>query len=215
MMESLPGVLQTLGILTNFALLASTRVGASIRWLAIQGLLIGAMPLFLHAGASSLRLWLVVVTNLVMKGIVFPALLLRLRARTGFHREVEPFVGLSGSLLFGLAALGFSMWLAARVNGVMAGRPFIVLDAALFLILTGLFLIITRRKAVMQVLGYVVLENGIFVFGLSTVVDTPVLVELGVLLDAFVAVFVMGIAIFQINREFSDIDVGRLNALRD
>ena len=77
-----------------------------------------------------------------------------------------------------------------------------MLEAAIFLISIGLFLIVSRRNALMQVIGYLVIENGIFVFGVITVVDTPLLVELGMLLDAFVAVFVMGIAIFHINREF-------------
>ena len=92
--------------------------------------------------------------------------------------------------------------------------PFELLHASIFLILVGLFLIIGRRKALMQVIGYLVLENGIFVFGVITVVEAPLLVELGVLLDAFVAVFVMGIAIFHINREFGSMDVDRLTALR-
>ena len=89
-----------------------------------------------------------------------------------------------------------------------------MLETAIFLISIGLFMIISRRKALMQVIGYLVLENGIFVFGVITVVATPLLVELGVLLDAFVAVFVMGIAVFHINREFGSMDVDQLNALK-
>ena len=92
--------------------------------------------------------------------------------------------------------------------------PFVLLNSSIFLIFVGLFLMISRRNALMQVIGYLVLENGIFVFGVITVVGTPLLVELGVLLDAFVGVFVMGIAIYHITREFGSMDVDRLTELR-
>jgi hydrogenase-4 component E len=86
---------------------------------------------------------------------------------------------------------------------------------ALFTSLVGLFVIISRRKALTQVLGYLVLENGIYTFGVGLVQNTPMLVELGVLLDVFVAVFVMGIAIFHINRQFDHIDTDRMVLLKD
>jgi hydrogenase-4 component E len=83
------------------------------------------------------------------------------------------------------------------------------------MIFTGLFLIVSRRKALMQVLGYIVLENGIYAFGVALVVESPLLVELGVLLDVFVAVFVMGITMFHLSRAFDDIDTDQLAMLKD
>ena len=76
-------------------------------------------------------------------------------------------------------------------------------------------LIVSRRKALTQVLGYLVMENGIYAFGVGLVPGTPVLVELGILLDVLVAVFVMGITIFHINREFEHLDTSRLTTLSD
>jgi len=84
----------------------------------------------------------------------------------------------------------------------------------LFTLFVGLFLSIARRKALTQVLGYLVLENGAYILGLAMVSEIPVLVEAGVLLDAFVAVFVMQIAIHQITAEFRSTDVDKLTALR-
>ena len=139
---------------------------------------------------------------------------LRLRARAETNREVQPFVSFVMSVLFGIVALGLSVWLASEMKPALRQAPFVMLDSAIFLMLVGLFLIISRRNALMQVIGYLVLENGIFVFGVITVVSTPLLVELGVLLDAFVGVFVMGIAIYHINREFGSIEVDRLSALK-
>ena len=76
-------------------------------------------------------------------------------------------------------------------------------------------MIVSRRKALSQVLGYLVFENGIYIFGAGIAYKAPLLVELGVLLDVLVAVFVMGIAIFHISREFDSIDTTRLSSLRD
>jgi hydrogenase-4 component E len=213
-MPALLGTIHAFGLLTCFALLGTSRIGACIRWLSFQGILFGLVPLAMHEGELTVRLGALAAANILLKGIIFPWLLLRLRARADFSREVEPFVGFVASLLFGILALGLSGWLALRLSPDLKQAPFVLLEAAIFLIFVGLFLIIGRRKALMQVIGYLVLENGIFVFGVITVVEAPLLVELGVLLDAFVAVFVMGIAIFHINREFGSIDTDQLSALR-
>ena len=94
------------------------------------------------------------------------------------------------------------------------GTAFLV-PVALFTVMVGMLLIVGRRKAVMQTLGYLAMENGIYAFGLAFAVEEPLLVEMGVLLDVFVAVFVMGIAIHHISREFDHIDTDRLSALKD
>jgi hydrogenase-4 component E len=86
---------------------------------------------------------------------------------------------------------------------------------ALFSILAGLFLLVSRRHAVNQVLGFIVLENGAFIFGVGVMGETSLLVEMGVLLDVFVAVFIMGIMLFHISREFDQIDTEQLTSLKD
>jgi hydrogenase-4 component E len=91
----------------------------------------------------------------------------------------------------------------------------LLVPTAFFLILTGMFLIVARRQALTQALGYLVLENGIYAFGSLLAKSAPWLVELGVLLDVFAAVFIMGIIIFHIHREFDHIDTHRLVYLQD
>ena len=216
-MTALPSLLnavQVVGLLSCFALLGTSRIGACIRWLSFQGIVFGLAPLILHDDALRPRAVLLATATIALKGVVFPWLLLRLRARADFSREVDPFVGYIASILFGVVALGLSAWLSLSMSPALARAPFALLETSIFLILVGLFLIVGRKKALMQVIGYLVLENGIFLFGVITVGGTPLLVELGVLLDAFVGVFVMGIAIFHINREFGSMDVDRLTALR-
>ena len=88
------------------------------------------------------------------------------------------------------------------------------MPAALTTFFTGLFLIIARKNALSQCLGYIILENGIYAIGIVSVVEMSVLVELGILLDASVAVLVMGVAIFHINRQFDHIDTDQLDTLK-
>ena len=131
------------------------------------------------------------------------------------RREVEPFVGYIVSMLVGIVGAG-ALVLAERAAAAADGAHLaLVVPVALFTTLVGLFLIVSRRKALTQVLGYLVLENGIYIFGVGAGAREPLLVELGVLLDVFVAVFVMGITIFHISREFDHIDVDQLTMLKD
>jgi hydrogenase-4 component E len=86
---------------------------------------------------------------------------------------------------------------------------------AIFSIFAGLFLIVSRKRALSQVLGFLVLENGVYAFGVGLAPQSSLLVEAGVLLDVFVAVFVMGITIFHINREFDHINTDQMSQLKD
>jgi len=213
-MPGLLGTIHVAGLLTCFSLLGTSRIGACIRFLALQGVLFSLVPVIAHDDGMTLRVLGLAGANVALKGMIFPAVLLHLRARAGAQREVEPYIGFVASILFGIVALAVSLGLARELHPALSHAPFAMLEAAIFLISIGLFLIVSRRNALMQVIGYLVMENGIFVFGAITVVETPLLVELGILLDAFVAVFVMGIAIFHISREFGMADSDRLNTLR-
>jgi hydrogenase-4 component E len=202
-------------ILVNFLLLGSSLLSACIRFAAVEGMLLGILTLVVHEDGITLRILVLAIASIGVKGVVFPFLLFRALREAGVRREIEPFVGYNLSLLIGTGALAFSLWLSARLPLPLVPVPSFVVPVALFTSLTGLFLIVSRKKALTQVLGYLVLENGIYAFGVGVVQGTPMLVELGVLLDVFVAVFVMGIAIFHINRQFDHIDTDRLVTLRD
>jgi hydrogenase-4 component E len=201
--------------LTSLLLLGSSRLRGCIRIIAFQGLLLGGLTLTAHAHELSLRTWLLAAGVTLLKGAGFPWLLARVLREADVPREVEPFVSYNASLLIGTVMLAGSLWLSARLPLPSPPISRLLVPVALFATMAGLFLIVSRRKALTQVLGYLVVENGIYVFGAGLVQGTPMIVELGVLLDVFVAVFVMGIAIFHINREFEHIDADRLAALRD
>lgn len=201
--------------LTSVLLLGSSRLTRGIRIVAFQGVLLGALTVSIHAGRIGLRVASLAIAIATLKGAVFPWLLSRVLRSADVRREIEPLVGYIASLLAGTAALAISFWLSARLPLPLPPRSSLVVPVALFTTLSGLFLIVSRRTALMQVLAYLVLENGIYTFGVGVVEGTPMVVELGVLLDVFVAVFVMGIAIFHISREFDHIDADQLSQLRD
>lgn len=201
-------------LLTDFRLLAGSRLVALIRVAGIQGALLGGLAVFLSASEPDLALALAAIT-IAVKGLLLPRLLLRAIRRAEIRREVEPIVGYSASLALGVVGLGAAAWVGASLSFPSGSAPALLVPTALFTGLTGLFLIVARRKAILQALGYLVFENGVYAFGLGIAHEEPLLVQLGVLLDLLVAVFVMGIIVFQIQRDFDHIDVDRLTSLRD
>jgi len=202
-------------ILMNLRVLASGRLGAAIRIVALQGVLVGLVPLLAPGHAPGWRAASLAVGSMVLKGGVFPWLLFRALREAEIDREMQPFVGYVASSLAGVAALAVSFFLGTRLPAPAVETAELLVPTALFSILTGLFLLVARRRAVTQVLGFIILENGVFVFGTGVMPETSLLVEVGVLLDLFVAVFIMGIMLFHIRREFDHLDADRLSTLRD
>jgi hydrogenase-4 component E len=200
-------------ILTNFWVLGTTRLSATIRATAVQGLLLGLLPVALHPSWSLHTVGLGIGT-VVIKALVIPMFLSRAIREASVRREVEPLIGFTASLGLGAAAVALSFAIAHRLP-LPESNSTLVVPVALATVVIGLLVLTTRSKALTQVIGYLILENGIYVFGLSQVERVPFLVELGVLLDIFVGVFIMGIVVFHINREFDSLDSTRLTALRD
>ena len=202
-------------VLANLILLGASRLRNVVRIVALQGLVLGLLPLLAHSEGLVWSAILLGAGSAAIKGFIFPAMLNRALRETNASREVEPFVGYILSLLAGVGILALSFWLGSRLPLPWPPASNLLVPAGLFTVWTGLFLIVARRKAITQVLGYIVLENGIFTLGMVLVEAMPLLVELGVLLDIFVAVFVMGIIVFNINREFDHIDSDQLAALKE
>ena len=202
-------------VLTNLLLLGTNRLNGCIRMIAFQGFLLGALAVFLQTPGNSIHIFLLAAGSMILKGVVFPWLLSQALREAHVRREVDPFVGFTLSLIVGGAALAAAVSLGARLPLPPHVQSTLVLPGAFFMIFVGFFLIVSRKTALSQVLGYLVLENGIFLCGIALIHDEPVLVEMGVLLDVFVAVFIMGIMIFHIQREFDHIETDQLSTLKD
>jgi len=207
--------LMVLLVFTNLRLLGLSRLSASIRTVAAQGVLLGLIALAAHVGPWNARILLIAAAGIGIKGVAFPLLLRRGLRAARIRREAEPFVGYIPSVLAGVAAFVLSLGIAARLP--LPGTPVsdLIVPTALTTMLVGLLLIVSRKKALSQALGYLVFENGIYVFGVGVAYEASALVEMGVLLDVFVGVFVMGIIMFHISREFDSIDTTHLATLKE
>ncbi len=213
-MQTAADRLMLLLILSDVALLGTRRLGRAIALAAIQGILVGALALAAHDGPLTTRVLVLAGLGFGMRGLLFPLLLRMVARRAGADHVLQPYIGYAPSLLLGIAMLAGAMALGTRLPLPQATLSDLVLPAALFTMFTGLFLVIARRKAVRQCLGYIVLENGIYGFGVATVSEVPALVELGALLDLFLAVLVMGVAVYRITEEFDHMDTDQLDSLR-
>jgi len=217
-MTALTEILLALLLLTDLSLAVSSRLLHCIRIAAFQGLVIALFPLAgwnWQGGAPSFQLLFVALVSLIVKGVFLPGMLRRAMYKANVRRELEPLVGYGTSLLIVLLAMAGSFLLCRHGLRLPAEIPVLCVPAAISTLFVGLFMIMARRKALAQVIGFLIFENGITVFGLGMMVEYGILVELGILLDVFVLVFIMGITLFQINREFSHIDSDQLHLLGD
>lgn len=209
-------------VLLNFFLLATGRLRAIIYGVALQGIILGVIYPLMHreeggGGAMTIgvRLLGLATAMIVIKGIVMPRMLLFAMQKTGAPSKIEPYIGITASLLIGALATAAVIAFAAKLPLKEEHASHLLVPAALSTVLISFLLLTTRREALAQVLGYLVLENGIFIFGLLLIDALPTLVELGVLLDLFVAVFVMEIILHHVSRQFPATTSDHLSALRD
>lgn len=200
-------------VLTDFWVLGTTRLSATIRATALQGALLAVLPVALYRDLSVHMLALAAGT-FVVKSLVLPRLLDRAIREASVRREVEPMFGFTVSLVLGAVAVALAFGIAPRLP-LPGLQSDMLVPVALSTVMIGLVVLTTRNQAISQVVGYLLLENGIYVFGLSQAQRVPFLVEVGVLLDVFAGVFVMGIVVFHINREFQSLDSEQLSELKE
>lgn len=198
----------------NLLALASGRLPSVIRAAAFQGMALGALPLLLEPHFRWVAL-VVAAGTVVFKGFVIPGLLRRALRAANIDREVEPLIGFVPSLLLGAGAT----IAAVGLGGALPLRPehagTLLVPGAFASVACGFLLLVGRAKAIMQVCGYLILENGVYLFGMLLIEAMPVVVEAGILLDLTVAVFVIGIIVDRIQREFDTLDTRKLTVLRE
>lgn len=212
-MNSLADQLLVLCLLLNFAVLGTSRLVFSVRAVALQGVVLGVLPTLIHP--FSWHLVLIVVSIVAVKGAVIPVLIRRAIRKAEIEREFQPFIGYVASLLLAALFTALAFIFAARLPLAPEHEGLLFVPASIATLMCGFLVLMGRRKAISQVIGYLLMENGIFIFGLLLADAMPVMVEAGALLDLLVGVFVMGIVINHISREFSTLDTSRLSALRE
>lgn len=201
-------------LLFNFFALGTSRVRAVINASAAQGMTLGVLTLFAHPHLD-LEVVLIAVGAVVVKGLVIPGMLLKALRGAVIRREVEPLVGFVPSLLLCALTTGGALVFSSTLPLAPQHEGSLLVPTSLATVLAGFLVLVTRRKAITQVVGYLILENGIYIMGLMLLEAMPLMIEVGVLLDLVVGIFVMGIIISHISREFSSQDTSRLTALRE
>lgn len=213
-MTSTLNMLLVVVVMLNLLLLGNSRLRTIVRIVAVQGALLGVMPLLIHEHVT-LGAYLVSLISILLKGVVIPAMLTHALRETQIKREVEPLIGYLPSILLGALVTGFAMVISMNLPLVAEHKTLLVVPVSLATVFVGFILLTTRFKAITQVIGYLVLENGIFIFGLLLIKAMPLVVEMGVLLDLFVGIFIICIIVNHINRAFSSLDTRRLVELKE
>jgi hydrogenase-4 component E len=198
----------------NLLALGSSRLPSVIRAMAVQGMALGLLPLVLEAKFDWL-VGLVAVVTLIVKGFVIPTLLRRAMRTAHIEREIEPFIGFVPSLLLGAAGTIGAIAAARALPLLPEHTNTLLVPGSLASMFTGFVLLVGRVKAISQVCGYLILENGIYLFGMLLIHSTPLLVESGILLDLTAGVFVIGIIVDRIQRAFDSLDTRKLTVLRE
>lgn len=201
-------------LLTNFALSSMSRIDKVIQMAVLQGIILGLMPITMGLG-NHFHIVVMSICAIVVKGWLIPHLFRRAFNLAKIQREVDPYIGFSTSLILCALGTGLSLILASSLPIDKSQAHPLILPASLATLFTGSLLLVSRRKAITQVVGYLVLENGIYLFGLLLIREMPLLVEAGILLDLFVGIFIMGIVIHHINVAFDSMDTRCLSKLKD
>lgn len=213
-MSHLVNALLIAALAINLFALGVSRVRAVIHAVAAQGAVIGVLPLLVEP-SFELRVLLLAVGTVVLKGVIIPALLFYAMREVDIRHEVKPLVDFVPSILLGAVGTALALVFATGLPLAPGHRHSLLIPTSLSTVLTGFLILTTRKMAINQVLGYLVLENGIFVFGMLLLGAMPILVEVGVLLDLFTGVFVMGIIINHISREFASVSTEHLSELKE
>ncbi|MEI7898800.1 MAG: hydrogenase [bacterium] len=213
-MTNLLNTLLVIVLMLNLFVLGTSRIVSVIRTVAAQGALLSLLPLLLHEHLT-LSAALTVVPTFALKGVIIPGMMIHALRDVKIKREVEPLVGLQPSVILGALATVFALLFADQLPLSEAHSGALIVPTSISTVLVGFILLTTRFKALTQVVGYLVLENGIFIFGMLLVEAMPLVVEMGVLLDLFVGIFVICIIVNQINQAFASTDTRRLVSLKE
>lgn len=200
-------------LITLFYMSIANRMRGYVKILAVQGVLMFFVALLQLQEVNVLNLVWILVETIVFKSIVVPYFLFRIINRNKITREAEPYLPYFASLLITTAIVVVTILLAGAINDTYLDKMFFVV--ALSAIFFGLYFIASRRKLLSHVMGYIVIENGVFVLSLAVGNEMPLLVNLGVLLDIFASVLILGIFVNKIGDVFKDTDVDNLTELKD
>ncbi|OIR18194.1 hydrogenase-4 component E [mine drainage metagenome] len=208
-------LLAALLLLIAFAMLTQRRILSLINLFALQGFVLALSTFVVAYSASQHHLYYSAGLTLLLKVLLLPWLLHRLIRKLNVRWDVETMINIPTTMLVGIALVIFSFNLAAPISQLSEGITRGLIGIALASVLLSLLMMLTRRKAVSQVVAFLSLENGLFFAATSATQGMPLVVELGIALDVLVATFIFGIFFFQIRETFDSLDITHMEKLKD
>ena len=206
-------VLLIIFLITLFYMAIANRLMTYIKVLALQGVLLFFVVFIQLNEINTLNLVLILLETIVFKSLAVPLFLSYLLKRNNITREAEPFLPNFVSLVITTCIVVITILISNTIIDDHLDKIFFVV--ALSTLFFGLYLIATRRKIITHVMGYMVIENGVFVLSLAIGNEMPMLVNLGIMLDIFASVLILGIFLNKIGDVFKDVDVDQLSNLKD
>ncbi|MFO1320719.1 MAG: formate hydrogenlyase [Burkholderiales bacterium] len=202
-------------LLVSFAMLSQRRVRALIDLFAVQGVLLAAATLLAAWSTGQPHLYASAALTIVLKVIVLPLILLRLIRRLDLAADVEMLINTPTTMLVGIVLVVVAFNLALPIAQLAGTITRGTLGIAMASVLLSFLMMITRRMAVAQVIGFLAMENGLFFAATSVTYGMPMVVELGIALDVLVGTFVFGVFFFRIRETFDSLDTQHLERLKD
>jgi len=196
-------------------LIVRTSLEGQVRVFGLQSFVLALLSVLIAVYSGSLELLGVGVALVVVKGVTIPRVLNRVVVKIGLQRAAAPYLGTTPALIICgvLTIIAFYV-----MTPIAASNPLPTADAiplAFAGVLVGFFVMVNRRRAVTQILGFLMLENGIFLLALLATYGVPFIVEMGFFLDVLVAVLIMEVFVYHIKDNFDSIDVGELGNLKE
>lgn len=215
MTQQLVNLAATILLIIAFAMLSQRRVLSLIRLFAWQGLVLSASTAMVAYSTGQSHLWISAALTLGLKVIVLPIALHSLIVRLNVRWDVEPLINVPTTMLVGIGLVIFAFALATPISQLAGTVTRSTLGIALASVLLSFLMMIVRRKAVPQVIGFLAMENGLFFAATSATYGMPLVVELGIALDVLVGTFVFGIFFFHIRETFDSLDIRHMEKLKE
>ncbi|MGE5151826.1 MAG: NADH-quinone oxidoreductase subunit K [Rhodospirillaceae bacterium] len=200
-------------LVVSFALLYQQRIASVLNAFAAQSITLALAVAWAAWSEDRPDLFITATIAFVLKGVVIPVALHRTVTRLGVHREVEKVVGVGMALLVGLALCGLAQALVVKIAPVAAGLARDELALAMAIVLLGFLMMIVRRNAVTQVVGFMSMENGL-ILAATGAQGMPLVVEVSVAFSVLIALFVFAVFVFRIRERFDTIDIEALDRMR-
>jgi hydrogenase-4 component E len=202
-------------LMLSFAMISQRRILSLIHLFTAQGATLVAATVLVGYATQQPHLYLSAGITLLLKVIVIPLLLHRVITRLDVRWDVETLINIPMTMIIGIALVIFAFNLALPISKLSVSLARGTLGIALACVLLSFMMMITRSKAVPQVIGFLSMENGLFFAATSATYGMPMVVELGIALDVLVGILILGVFLFHIREQFDSLDISHLEKLKE